>query len=247
MKKIHQPHDEFANICRQYKPITKELVKANFPEEVSNGLNLEQLSLKSTEFLHQNISRRLFVDVLYAIPKDKRGEMQIVVEHLSSRKKTLPQRLMRYLGDVINRCQLQERQQHPYCRALVIYNGRPKLNLPNVFLERPYQAVVEPNHQFEAGIIKLIDLTRSEDEELSKYQLLTPLFLTLKHARINNMATYLKVAEKYLSSITFTHFREGKALEFYRHAIIKHLISQYSQGEEYLAKSPTCFLLRRKS
>jgi predicted transposase/invertase (TIGR01784 family) len=248
MKIIHHPHDEFAKACLQYIPIAKKLVEAYFPEEVSDGLNLEQLSLKSTEFLHQDISGRLFVDVLYAIPyKDKQGEMQIVVEHLSSREKTLPQRLMRYLGEVINRCQLQEKQQHPYCRALVIYNGRPELNLPKVFLERPYQAVVEPNHQFEDGTVKLIDLTRSEDEKLSKYWLLAPLFLTLKHIRISDLAAYLKMAEKYLTGNKSKHFKEDKVLEFYRHAVVKYLISQYGQGEDSLVKITNLFLIEEKT
>jgi predicted transposase/invertase (TIGR01784 family) len=190
---VTQPHDKLVKRLLSNPETAKDILSLYLPPEVSQLVNLNNLSLQRDSFIDDE--HRVFaVDLLYKTTFDgEEGYLWILLEHQRKSDPWLPVRIFKYMATIWDHIRKTSKSHKiPLIYPIIIYNG-----------DRPYshtltfKDMIEPKasqdlfESFFKTPFCLIDLTVIEDEilrkQLQNHVRGVALLMTLKHVLDKNL------------------------------------------------------------
>jgi predicted transposase/invertase (TIGR01784 family) len=174
--------------------IAKDFFKAHLPKELQTIMNWNSLQLQPGSFIDTDYASA-YTDVLYRVNIDsKPSYLYLLAEHQSTPDELMPLRLWRYMCRIWDQHSKQEGKKKgklPLIYPVTLYHGKqtPYPYLMDFFdlFDKPSQAkslLLKP--------FRLIDLTTTEDDILTKHSYAAAMELIQKHIFRKNLLPIIK-------------------------------------------------------
>ena len=200
--KLYKKHDPFVRKCLTDLSVAKEFLQNYLPATIKDKCDFSKLSIAPGSYIEDDLKTHAS-DVVYKIDlKDDAGCLYIygLIEHQSSAIKLMQYRILRYQMAIIQKHMEEHKgEELPLVMPIVFYNGTDtpypySTELSDLFADK------ELFKQIGLGNFKLVDLTISEDSEISQHKKLAFLEIIVKHIHDKNLDAIIKafqIAELY--------------------------------------------------
>ena len=172
-KAINNPHDKIFKQALSELKVAKEFFKNYLPAKVLKKINLDSLILCKETYIDEKL-REHMSDILYKVQlnNNKIGYFYLIAEHQSSKDRFIAFRVWKYAFLVIDRYLKEHKKckKIPMVFPIIFCNGIPASYNGNADLFELFEDV-EVAREFFLQPIKLINVTKLQDEEIKRHTL----------------------------------------------------------------------------
>jgi predicted transposase/invertase (TIGR01784 family) len=189
---IQNPHDRFVRHMMTKPKVIEEFFQANLPANIKSAINFNSIKLEPESLINSKLQLQI-TDLLYSAEFNQQpGYIYLVVEHLSNSQRLAPFRMLKYTIDIMQR-HLDQNQDDvlPIVYPLIIYGGRANYtHSTDLFDLFAYNKELAKNILWQP--CKLIDLTKTPDEELKQHLWYGTAARLMKYIFAENISPHFK-------------------------------------------------------
>jgi predicted transposase/invertase (TIGR01784 family) len=216
---ISQPYDTWFRRSMQEKKIAIDLLRSKLPETLLAQMDLSTLTLVNGTSILKGLNV-VHSDCVYRCSiRGSDGYIIIASEHQSRAEKMMAFRVLEYaVGIMINHL-AQGHKKLPIVIPLVLYHG---IQSPYPYSTEIWYCFEQPElaKQWALKPFQLIDLTVMSDEEINHHGLASMMELLLKHAREEQVLSWVKKMLKESNlAIIYSEMGPGYVQEGWRYIV----------------------------